>query len=136
MSWPDVTMPFGMVVGLPAVGHAQNYGIFPFRTPVASASKTCLMDVLRCTVPGTGDRFLLEQSVKDAEKGFCTAPMRRAEMLRLVRNEPHRLIPRCVIGSRGWSTTQQLVVNPTGLPMQTNSRYATCSGLPSRCRLS
>jgi len=27
--WPDLTYPFGLIGGLPAVGYAPNYGVFP-----------------------------------------------------------------------------------------------------------
>ena len=47
--------------------------------------------------PGKDDAFLLQQSMEDATKGFCTAPMRRAEFLAHIQGRAHRLIPRCVI---------------------------------------
>ena len=47
--------------------------------------------------PSKDDHFLLAQSTKDAEAGFCTPPMRHAALLREVRGAPFRLIPRCAI---------------------------------------
>ena len=32
-SWPDITYPFGLIDGLPAVGYAPCYGIFPSQPP-------------------------------------------------------------------------------------------------------
>ena len=47
--------------------------------------------------PGPRDDFLLEQSTKDYDSGFCTPPLRWAELSRHVKGKPFRLIPRCVI---------------------------------------
>ena len=47
--------------------------------------------------PSKDDHFLLAQSTKDAEAGFCTPPMRHAALLREVRGAPFRLILRCAI---------------------------------------
>ena len=68
-SWPDVSYPYGLVCGLPAVGYAHP-------------------------VQGGG---LLSQPTLDAERGFCTYPMRRQELLQAVKGAPFRSIPRCVI---------------------------------------
>jgi hypothetical protein len=46
---------------------------------------------------GKDDAFLLQQSMEDSKNGFCTPPLRRAEILKLIGNKAHRLIPRCVI---------------------------------------
>eukprot|EP00434_Breviolum_minutum_P038763 symbB.v1.2.034397.t3/scaffold4431.1/size39743/2 len=53
--------------------------------------------ILRSLKPSRDDHFLLSQSQTDADNGFCTYPMKRSETLALVKNQPHRLIPRCVI---------------------------------------
>ena len=47
--------------------------------------------------PGIHDDFLLDQARIDAEKGFCTPPLIRSQMLRLLGGRAYRLIPRCVI---------------------------------------
>ena len=47
--------------------------------------------------PGKGDTFLLEQSQKDADRGFCTAAMSLSELQRELKGQEFRLIPRCVI---------------------------------------
>ena len=53
--------------------------------------------ILKSLKPGKDDAFLLEQSFADATQGFCTPPMDRARFLKQIQNQPHRLIPRCVI---------------------------------------
>ena len=53
--------------------------------------------VLASLRPGKDDTFLLEQSQKDADRGFCTAPMSLSELQRELRGQEFRLIPRCVI---------------------------------------
>ena len=47
--------------------------------------------------PGKHDDALLEQSLNDAAQGFCSTPLTHAQLLRELRGEPFRLIPRCVI---------------------------------------
>lgn len=104
ISWTDTGYPFGLIQGLPAVGFAPAYGVFPCQP----AERLTLQDVLagwqshNQTIlgqlrPGRDDEFLLRQSTIDAEKGFSTFPMRRAEFLREIKGRAHRLIPRCVI---------------------------------------
>ena len=39
----------------------------------------------------------LEQSTKDAARGFCTPPLTLAQLRQQLRGQPYRLIPRCVI---------------------------------------
>ena len=46
--------------------------------------------------PGKDDTFLLEQSQKDADRGFFTAPMSLSELQRELQGQEFRLIPRCV----------------------------------------
>ena len=53
--------------------------------------------ILATLQSGKDDVFLLSQSTLDAERGFCTYPMRRQELLQAVKGAPFRLIPRCVI---------------------------------------
>ena len=104
LAWPDVTMPSGFVTGLPAVGFAHNYGVFPQQ----EASRVSFADVLgnweeyNCEIggslrPGKDDEFLLTQSCKDADNGYATQPMTWNELQRCMRGQPFRLIPRCVI---------------------------------------
>ena len=96
--------PYGLVKGLPAVGYAQPYGIFPIQPSEKLTQADVLQGweyhnktILSSLRPGKDDTFLLSQSVQDAEQGFCTFPMRRPDFLRAIKNQPHRLIPRCVI---------------------------------------
>ena len=104
LSWADTGYPFGLITGLPAVGYAPAYGVFPTQPayPLTLADvldgweshNKHILDQLR---PGRDDEFLLKQSIVDAEKGFCTFPLSRAELLRTIQGRAHRLIPRCVI---------------------------------------
>ena len=103
-SWPDVTYPHGLVTGLPAVGYAPCYGIFPELQvdPISFASvlgdwESHNSQILTRLRPGPDDDVALVQSSADADKGFCTHPMTRSEFLREIQGQPHRLIPRCVI---------------------------------------
>ena len=94
----------GLLTGLPAVGFAPHYNIFPLQSSTRLTQAEVLSDweshnasILRSLKPSRDDHFLLSQSQTDADNGFCTYPMKRSEMLALVKNQPHRLIPRCVI---------------------------------------
>ena len=104
MSWGDTSYPMGLIAGLPAVGFAPHYNIFPLQPSQRISQLEVLTDweshnaaMLRSLKPGRDDQFLLSQSQADADRGFCTYPLKRADMLSLVKNQPHRLIPRCVI---------------------------------------
>ena len=103
-SWGDTSYPHGLIKGLPAVGFAPPYGIFPIQ-PAECLTQADVLEgwefhnkaILTSLRPGKDDSFLLSQSIQDAEQGFCSFPMRRADFLKAIRNQPHRLIPRCVI---------------------------------------
>ena len=86
-SWPDVTYPFGLIEGLPAVGYAPCYGVFPSQpaeritlTEVLSGCEAHNYQILSTLKPGKDDQFLLEQSTKDAARGFCTPPLTLAQL--------------------------------------------------------
>ena len=103
-SWPDVTYPFGLIEGLPAVGYAPCYGVFPSQpadritlTEVLSGCDAHNHQILSTLKPGKDDQFLLEQSTKDAARGFCTPPLTLAQLRQQLHGQPYRLIPRCVI---------------------------------------
>ena len=103
-SWPDVSYPYGLVCGLPAVGYAPPYGIFPEQEArrinfeeVVMGSEANNQRILATVRAGRDDVFLLSQSTLDAEQGFCTYPIRRRELLQAVKGAPFRLIPRCLI---------------------------------------
>ena len=103
-SWGDTSYPFSLIKGLPAVGYAPPYSIFPEQPAVKLAMEDVLdgwqthnANLLSTLRAGKDDDFLLTQSTQDAEQGFCTHPMTRAEFLKFIKNQPHRLIPRCVI---------------------------------------
>ena len=103
-SWPDVTYPAGLILGLPAVGYAPNYGVFPGQ-PSNFISQVDVLTgcdqhnhyILSTLKPSKDDGFALAQSLKDHDKGFCTPPMKHAELLRYTKGKPFRLIPRHVI---------------------------------------
>lgn len=104
LQWPDVTYPHGLILGLPAVGFAPCYGIFPElevpRTTFEEVLGNWEFDnatILQNLRAGKDDEFLLQQSLDDAHQGFCTEPMTRAQLLATLKGAPHRLIPRCVI---------------------------------------
>ena len=103
-NWGDVTLPAGLCMGLPAVGYAPPYGIFPEQEASRLTREDVLRDwrthnrwILTRLRPGTDDESMLQQSLKDAEKGFCSLPMDAEELHSLLGAEPYRLIPRCVI---------------------------------------
>ena len=80
--------------------YALEYGHFP--TPLTMVDvlegwQEHNAHILKPLKPGKDDAFLLEQSLADATQGFCTPPMDRARFLKEIQNQPHRLIPRCVI---------------------------------------
>ena len=114
-SWGDTSYPFSLIKGLPAVGYAPPYSIFPEQPAVKLAMEDVLdgwqthnANLLSTLCAGKDDDFLLTQSTQDAEQGFCTHPMTRAEFLKFIKNQPHRLIPRCVITQ---STGKQRVID-------------------------
>eukprot|EP00435_Cladocopium_sp_Y103_P073341 s50_g43.t1 len=103
-SWADTSLPFGLVKGLPAVGYAPPYGIFPQQP----AKRLSMEDVLQGwqshnahliaqLKPGKHDEFLLTQSIEDATNGFCTFPLTSTQLQTQIQGQAHRLIPRCVI---------------------------------------
>lgn len=47
--------------------------------------------------PGKDDKFLLEQSTKDAARGFCSPPLTSPQLRQYLQEQPFRLIPRCVV---------------------------------------
>ena len=106
-NWGDVTLPAGLCCGLPAVGFAPLY-IFPeqeatclTRAEVLEGWRGHNASIIARLKPGADDEFLLQQSLKDAEKGFWSQPMSMASFLKMVGDEPFRLIPRCVITHPG-----------------------------------
>ena len=103
-SWADVSYPFGLISGTPAVGTAPNYGIFPAQ-PGRSITLDEVLEgweshnshITRSLKPGLHDETLLEQSLKDADQGFCTPPLTSQELQRITKGRAFRLIPRCII---------------------------------------
>ncbi|CAE7846314.1 unnamed protein product, partial [Symbiodinium necroappetens] len=102
--WGDVTYAHGLVKGLPAVGFAPPYGVFPVQEAVPISIEEVLGDwqkhnaeTIRRLKPGRLDQVLLEQSLADAAQGFCSEPLSLAGVQRLLKGQPFRVIPRCVI---------------------------------------
>ena len=103
-SWPDASYPFGLIRGLPAVGYAPCYGIFPELFTGRISFEEVMGDWQQHNFeiearirPGPDDEFALSQSCVDADKGFCTYPLTRSELQRSLGGSAFRLIPRCVI---------------------------------------
>ncbi|CAE7251852.1 unnamed protein product [Symbiodinium sp. CCMP2592] len=104
LSWPDTTLPSHLLFGMPAVGTSLPCGVFPQQSfdtiPLhrlfenVDSHNKAVQGSIR---PGPHDDFLLEQSTKDFEAGFCSAPLSWSELLRHTKGKPIRLIPRCVI---------------------------------------
>ena len=135
MSWPDITYPHGPIMGLPAVGFAPNYGVFP----IQPAERISLREVLEgwqehnATIlaklrPGKDDEFALTQSEKDASKHFCTEPMTMNQLQRAIRGQPYRLIPRHVISLQG---SREEEANPRGRKTPTSWSCAPLSVQPN-----
>eukprot|EP00438_Fugacium_kawagutii_P021872 Skav233041 [mRNA] locus=scaffold909:1185193:1185945:- [translate_table: standard] len=137
-SWSDTGLPFGLVRGLPAVGYAPPYGIFPQQpaeklgmSDVLSGWQEHNMAILSRLKPGKDDRFLLEQSLDDASKGFCTQPLSASELQRFLKGAPFRLIPRHVITQ---SSGKQRVIDDGHLGGQSDrssdaNKLTLCSAL-------
>ena len=103
-SWPDVSYPFGLIRGLPAVGYAPCYNIFPELSPGSISFDEVMGDwqshnfqIESTLKPGPHDEFTLHQSCLDADKGFCSYPLTKSELCTNLHGSPFRLIPRCVI---------------------------------------
>ena len=117
--WGDTGYPYGLITGLPAVGTAPWYGIFPAQQCVQITLEDVLaethqhnLDVIARPKPGVHDEFLIAQSLVDVDKGFGTPPMRWSDLVRSTGGRPLRLIPRCVIvqpssRSVSWTMLQQ-----------------------------
>ena len=137
-NWGDVTLPAGLCMGLPAVGYAPPYGIFPEQVATRLTREEVLHDwqshnntILARLKPGADDEFLLQQSLKDAEKGFCGLPMTAEELQRCLCAEPYRLIPRCVITQ---SSGKQRVIDDAYVGLQSErssdaNKLTLCSAL-------
>ena len=104
MQWGDFALPHGFIKGLPAVGYAPHYGVFPYQPVEAIAHSEVLAGweehnaaTTAGVRPGSTDSFVLEQSTKDHREGFCTPPMTLSQLKRYAKGDPYRLIPRCVI---------------------------------------
>ena len=103
-SWSDTAYPHGLIRGLPAVAFAPPYGVFPLQEAnlitfedVLTGWEARNKSILGSLKPGKDDEFLLSQSIADADQGFCSPPLNRMQFLGRIRNQPHRLIHRCVI---------------------------------------
>ena len=110
-SWADTSYPFGLVRGLPAVGFAPHYGVFP-QQPACMISQQDVLDgwlghnraILQTLRAGKDDEVLLEQSEADAAAGFCTPPLTQQQLQAVLQQRPYRVIPRCIIVQSCWRT--------------------------------
>ena len=103
-AWPDTALPFSLIAGMPAVGFAPCYGIFPQMPADHISYEDVLGDwrahnakILQSIGPSRDDDFLLSQSTKDFESGFCSPPLTKQALLAQLKGKPFRLVPRCVI---------------------------------------
>ena len=94
MSWGDTALPRNFLLGMPAVGTALAWRFPPSSKPETTRAEI-LADaqrdnarILQALRPGKDDAFLLSQSQKDAEAGFCTPPLKHADLLRRLRGRP------------------------------------------------
>lgn len=83
VSWPDAQYPQGLLYGLPAVATSWPCGVFPQQEVEPIPLDLVFTDwqrrnaaLVRTLKPGKDDVFLLEQSCKDADRGFSAQPMR------------------------------------------------------------
>ena len=104
LMWGDFALPHGFIKGLPAVGYAPHYRVFPHQPVKAIAHLEVLAGweehnaaTIAGVRPGSTDSFVLEQSTQDHKEGFCTPPMNLSQLKRYAKGDPYRLIPRCVI---------------------------------------
>ena len=86
------------------MGTAPPYGVFPEQPGRILTMEDVLDDWethnyknIASLKPGRHDAVLLEQSLSDAAQGFCSTRLTHTQLLRELRGEPFRLIPRCVI---------------------------------------
>ena len=100
VSWGDPTFPKDFLFGMATVGTAPWYGEFPRQASRNISIEDVLLDAaasnaqIRASLRSSKDAsFLLEQSVKDVENGFCTQPFRHSELLHMVKGQLFRLIP-------------------------------------------
>lgn len=137
-NWGDVTLPAGLCLGLLVVGYAPPYGIFPEQEATCLTWEDVLQGwqthngrILARLRPGADGEFLLQQSLKDAEKGFCSYPMDSTALHHAIRTEPCRLIPRCVITQ---SSGKQRVIDDAYVGLQSErssdaNKLTLCSAL-------
>eukprot|EP00439_Symbiodinium_sp_Y106_P064405 s1149_g10.t1 len=99
VSWGDPTFPKDFLFGMATVGTAPWYGVFPRQASRNISLEDVLLDAaasnaqIRASLRSSKDAsFLLEQSVKDVENGFCTQPFRHSELLHMVKGQLFRLI--------------------------------------------
>lgn len=129
-SWADTGFPYGLVKGLPAVGYAPPYGIFP-QQPARRIGMSEVLEgwqkhnqrSLNQLKPG-----ILQQSMEDAANDFCTPPLRRAEFLAYIwtRTPPHSTVRRGQASNESLTMETQ-EVNRSILRTPTNLPYAAPS---------
>ena len=124
------------------MGYAACYGVFPeLQLPSISLSEVLEehnATMLQRLRPGPDDEFALHQFCVDADKGFCSYPLSRAELFKELGGRGHRLIPRCVITQ---SSEKQRVIDDAAVGGQSASsrhywpdacRHSAMSGAESR----
>ena len=121
MCWPDITLAYCTWCGFPAVGYNPWCAIFAARAAakvgmayVLEGAQEDAFKILRgmqpssktFTIPSKDgsapvsvnhDDFVLEATLKDLSKGWCTPLMTWPQLHRAVQGRPVRLIPRIAI---------------------------------------
>eukprot|EP00435_Cladocopium_sp_Y103_P049232 s932_g14.t1 len=131
-----VTPPAGLCLGLPAVGYAPPCCVFPEQVATRFTRdddwRSHNARILSRLKSGPGDQSLLEQSIKDAEKGFCSHPLTKKDLLATIREEPYRLLPRWVTTPASWKQRPLLGSsrNAPAMPTSTLTPGSTILGNP------
>ena len=98
LAWGDTSLPRDFLLGMKAVGTARFSQQMRFSWDALFQSVDSHNQHIRSQLrPGRDGTFMLTQSIKDADAGFCTQPMTHSQLLRATHGMPFRLIPRCVI---------------------------------------
>ena len=137
-SWADVTYPYGLIAGLPAVGTAPQQGRLLTMEDVLEDWETHNHRTIAALKPGRHEDVLLGQSLRGAVQGFCTEPLTHTQLIRELRGQPFRVIPRCVIVQS--SGKKRIIDNgDTGGQSERSSdwnKLVLCSPFPSAQHIS
>ena len=142
-SWADTGFPYGLVQGLPAVGYAPLYGIFP-QQPAERISMAEVLEgrqehnqhILNQLKAGKDDAFLLQQ-IHGGTPGTVFAHLLCGERSSSGTSETKHIVLSHVVsspkvqGNNEPLTTATLGVNLTYLPMPTSLHFVARYDQPS-----